>query len=83
MIPLSIFLIIWLVLLLAYVALAFISIVQMMRFALVGKMAYFSTFIFLSVAAIIILIVSIYLTTVDWTLNLSFGEIITQQIPIL
>lgn len=81
MIPLSVFLIIWLLLLLAYAILSLISIIQMLRFALVGKMAYFSTFIFLAVAAVIILIVSIYLMTVDWTLNLSFGEIIAQQIP--
>ncbi|MFA5936027.1 MAG: hypothetical protein WC787_04215 [Patescibacteria group bacterium] len=75
MIPLSIFLIAWLILLGIYVLLALVSMTQMIRFSVASSMTYFSTGVFLLVAILVISVTGIYLMTVDWTLGLDMGNI--------
>lgn len=75
MIPLSIFLIAWLVLLGIYGLLALVSIVQMVRFGVAGSMTYFSTVIYVVVAFIAIGATTLYILTVDWSLALDVGGI--------
>jgi hypothetical protein len=83
MIPLYLFLAAWLVLLVIYGFVAFISIVQMVRFGLASSMTYFSTGIFLFVAGIVLAGTTIYLATVDWSLALDVTSIFggTSAIP--
>lgn len=74
MIPLPIFLIIWLVLLLVFLVMALFSVVQMMRFGIAGSMVYISTLSFWVVSAIVIVATASFLLTVDWSQSLSFGQ---------
>lgn len=76
MIPLSTFLIAWLIFLGLYGILALISIMQMVRFGVAGSMTYFSTAIYLVVALIAIGATAAYLMTVDWTLALDLGGVL-------
>jgi hypothetical protein len=76
MIPLGIFLILWIILLAIYVFLAFVSIVQMVRFGVASSMTYFSTGAFLTVAAIVIIATAIYLLTVDWSVGLDIQSML-------
>lgn len=73
MIPLSLFLIIWLVLLGVYAILAFFSVIQMLRYGVAGPMSVFSTGIFLVVAVLVIAGTGLYLLTVDWSLGIEIG----------
>lgn len=76
MIPLSVFLIAWFVLLGIYGILSLISIMQMIRFGVAGTMTYISTFLFVAVAAFVIVGVGLYLLTVDWGLSLDFSKML-------
>jgi hypothetical protein len=73
MIPLSVFLLIWIVLLVIYALLALVSVIQMIRFGVASTMTYFSTGVFLVVALIAIAATCVYFTTVDWSLGLNIG----------
>lgn len=77
MIPLSFFLIAWLIFLGIYGILALVSIMQMVRFGVAGSMTYFSTAIYIVVAFIAIGATAAYLLTVDWNLALDLGGIFT------
>jgi hypothetical protein len=79
MIPLSIFLIAWLVLLGIYALLALVSIVQMVRFGVSGSMTYFSTGIYLAVAAFVLTATVLYFLTVDWSLGLDVGSLFSSS----
>jgi hypothetical protein len=73
MIPLSIFLIPWAILLLIHVLLSLVSVIQMLRFGMSGSMASFSTALFLIVSAMVILATVMYFLSVDWSLSIEFG----------
>jgi len=76
-ITLSVFLIIWLVLLAIFAAVAFISVIQMLRFGLAGPGTYLSTALFLVVAALVVGGTLFALVGVDWSLGLSLGQALT------
>jgi hypothetical protein len=73
MIPISIFLLVWLVLLLIWTFFAIISSVQMLRFAVSGPMAYYSTGFFMMICVIVLAATLFYLLTADWSLVLNLG----------
>ena len=73
MIPLSIFLLAWLVLLLIWMFFAIISSTQMLRFAVSGPMAYYATGFFMMVCVLVIAATLLYLISADWSLVLNFG----------
>ena len=76
MIPLSVFLIAWLVLLGVYGILSLLSIIQMLRFAISGPMVYLSTFLFILVSLAIIGGTGLYLSHVDWSLPMNLGSLL-------
>lgn len=67
MLPLSIFLIIWLVLLGVYFFVALVSIIQMARYAIASTTAYTVTAIYIAIAGLVIIVTAIYLLTVNWS----------------
>ncbi|MBP9864099.1 hypothetical protein KBC54_01450 [Patescibacteria group bacterium] len=75
MIPLSYFLLAWFIFFIIFGIMAFISVVQMLRFGVAGFGTYVSTGAFLSVTLLVILGCSLYFISVDWqqTLNLLGG----------
>ncbi|MEK7655706.1 MAG: hypothetical protein AAB386_03440 [Patescibacteria group bacterium] len=73
MIPLSIFLLAWLILLLIWMFFAIISSTQMLRFAVSGPMAYYATGFFMMISVIILAATIFYLLTADWSLVLNIG----------
>lgn len=75
MIPLSVFLIAWIILLAIYAIISLISIIQMVRFGIASSMTYFSTAVFLIVALIGIGGTCFYLATVDWSIGLDIASI--------
>ncbi|MEO5927740.1 MAG: hypothetical protein ABIO72_03390 [Patescibacteria group bacterium] len=75
MIPLSYFLLAWIVLLAIYALLTLVSVIQMVRFAVASSMTYFSTAVFLIVAVLAIGATCVYLATVDWNLALNLGSL--------
>jgi hypothetical protein len=76
MISLSFFLILWIILLAIYAFLALISVAQMIRFGVASSMTYFSTGIFLTVAAVVIIATIGYLFTVDWSIGFDLQSIL-------
>ena len=81
MIPLSYFLIFWLVLIVIHAIASFISIVQMTRFSVAGPMVYVSTIGFLAVSLLVILTTGAYLLTVDWSQALDVGSVFSTVLP--
>lgn len=75
MIPLPIFLVVWLILLLAFSVMALVSVVQMLRFGIAGTMAYISTAGFLILSFFVIAGTGLYLLNVDWSLSLDLTKI--------
>lgn len=67
MIPLSYFLIAWLVFLGLYAIMSFISVIQMVRFGIAGSGTYLSTVLFLCVAFLVIFGTGWFLIGTDWT----------------
>jgi hypothetical protein len=67
MIPLSYFLIAWLVLLGLYFLMSMISVMQMVRFGIAGFGTYAATGIYLVIFVLTVLGCSVYFLTVDWT----------------
>jgi hypothetical protein len=66
MIPLSYFLLAFLLLLGIYGLMSLLSVMQMVRYGVTGSVTYFSTALFLVVAVIVVLGAGAYLVTVDW-----------------
>jgi hypothetical protein len=88
MIPLWIFLLIWLVLMSMYVIMAFLSVMQLMRYGVASFGTYVSSFGFLAITSIVILGTGIYFLTVDWSQGLdlfsglsSSGVFQTPELP--
>ncbi len=76
MIPFSIFLITWLVLLGIFIIMAALSIIQMLRYGLPGHGTSLTTLAFSVIALIVIFGTSIYLINIDWTQHIDlFGGI--------
>lgn len=75
MIPLSYFLLAWLVFFIIFGITAFMSVVQMLRFGVAGAGTYLSTGVFLTLSFLVILGCSIYFLNVDWqqTINIFGG----------
>ena len=71
MVPLSLFLLIWCILLGIFGLMAFISMFQMLRYGITGAGTTLPTTIFLSIVALTVLGASAHLTTVDWTQSVS------------
>ncbi len=71
MIPLSTFLIAWIVLLAIFGFVLMLTLIQMLRHGLPTTGTYISTFLFLTVIALVILGVGGHLTTVDWTTQIA------------
>lgn len=67
MIPLSYFLIAWIVLLGIFGIVLLLTLIQVLRHGLPSAGTYVATFLFLAVIALVLLSVSGYLLTVDWT----------------
>lgn len=67
MIPLSYFLIAWLVFLGLYAIMALISVLQMVRFGIAGSGTYLSTVLFLCASFLIVFGTGWFLIGVDWT----------------
>ncbi|MBU1032989.1 MAG: hypothetical protein ABII13_04420 [Patescibacteria group bacterium] len=84
MIPLSYFLIAWLVLIGIYAVMSFLSLLQLYRFGIAGPGTYTSSVVFLLVSGAVIVGSLIYFLTVDWSLALNLGGIIpaAPQIPL-
>lgn len=72
MISLSIFLLVWIILLLIYGVMVLLTLLQVLRHGLPTSMTYATTFVFLLVSIGVIVWTSLYLTGVDWseTVNL-------------
>ena len=75
MIPLSYFLIAWILLIALYAVLAVVTVIQMVRFAVASNMTYFSTAVFLIVAFLGLGATLVYFLTVDWTSGVNLGTI--------
>jgi hypothetical protein len=67
MIPLSYFLIAWIIGLGIFAFLLLLTLIQTLRHGLPVPSTYVSTFLFLAVIAFVILGVGVHLTTVDWS----------------
>ena len=67
MIPLSVFLIAWLVFLGLYAVMSLASVLQMLRFGIAGFGTWASTSLFLLVAFVVIAGSGFYFMSVDWT----------------
>lgn len=72
-IPISIFLAVWAVFMLVFLAAAFLSVYQMKRFAIRGKGATLPTALFMGVSGIVMIVTILYLLTVDWNQALRIG----------
>lgn len=77
MLPLSIFLVIWLVLLGFYGLAALFSVIQMVRFGIAGAATYVSTAIYMGIAGLVIAACLLYFLTVDWSAILDVGGIVS------
>lgn len=71
MVPLTTFLIIWIILLAIYGLLVLVTLIQMLRHGLPSAAAYVTTFVFLIVSAGVIFGTGWYLTDVDWTVSVN------------
>lgn len=81
MLPLSYFLFAWILALAIFGIVALISILQLLRYGIVGIGTYFSTILFLLVSIVVVLGTGIFLTGVDWTQNANlFGVLESTQI---
>ncbi len=83
MIPLSFFILGWLVLLAIYGLLSFFSLVQMIRYCVAGPMAYFSSLLFILVAAGVIGSTVLYVSQTDLQAGLDMSSIINVNSPII
>ena len=66
MIPLYVFLLIWLALLAVFAFVAMLSVIQMLRFGIAGAGTYLSTTLFLAISFIVIFGTSTYVLNADW-----------------
>ena len=81
MLPLSYFLLAWIILLAIFGLVALISIMQMLRYGVVGIGTYLSTILFLLVSMVVVLGTGIFLTRVDWTHSMNlYGTLESTQI---
>ena len=71
MIPLSYFLIAWVILLVIFGVLMLLTLVQMLRHGLASPSTYISTFMFLVVTAGVLLWTLMYFTSVDWNTSIN------------
>ena len=71
MIPLSYFLIAWVILLAVFGIMTLLTLVQMLKHGLPSPMTYASTFLFLIVTIGVIVGSAVYFTGVDWTMTIS------------
>lgn len=76
MIPLSLFILAWFVLIAIYAILAFVSIVQMTRYAITGPVTYLSTTVYLIVASVVIFGILLFLFTIDWNTAIDLRTLI-------
>lgn len=67
MIPLSYFLVAWLVLVALFALMTFITVIMNVRYGLSGLMTYVSTGVFLAVICAVLLGVGGYFATIDWS----------------
>lgn len=74
MLPLSIFLLVWLVFLGIHLVMSFITVVQMMRFGIAGFGTVASTTAFLGLTTVILLVSGAFFLTVDWSQTVSLFE---------
>lgn len=70
MIPFVYFLIAWLVLVVIFAFLAFITVIMELRYAMQSLATYVITALFLGVTFLILLSMGSYLITVDWSQNI-------------
>lgn len=85
MIPLWIFLAVWLGLLVIYAIMAGLSVIQMMRYGVAGPGTFGVTFIFLALVGITLIASGIYFLSVDWqqTITLFNGALnATPNLPL-
>ncbi|MCR4278787.1 MAG: hypothetical protein NUV81_02690 [bacterium] len=78
-IPISIFLVIWIVFILVFFVAAFVSIHQMNKFAIRGKGATLPTTIFIGVCSVVLVFTLIFLLTADWNQSLQFGDFVSSS----
>lgn len=71
MIPLSYFLIAWVILLAIFGVMMLLTLVQMLRHGLPSPWTYITTFIFLIVTAGVVIGSGLYFTGVDWTTTIN------------
>jgi hypothetical protein len=74
MIPLSVFLLVWLILLGIHVIFSLITILQMTRFGILGFGTYASTVLFVSITIVTLVICGAYFLTIDWTQPLTIFD---------
>lgn len=72
MVPISYFLIAWIILLSLYLIMAMVSVLQMVRFGIAGFGTYASTTIFIALLVITVVGSGLYFLTVDWSGSLGF-----------
>jgi hypothetical protein len=71
MIPLSWFLVAWLILLAIYALLVLFTLIQMLRHGLPSPLTYASTFLFVAVIAAVVLGSGMYFLNVNWNESVS------------
>jgi hypothetical protein len=72
-IPLSFFLIAWLVLVGLFLLASAISLMMYLRFGLAGSMTFLSALLFVGVTAVVLFMTSGYLISVDWSQTVQIG----------
>ena len=75
MIPLTLFLFVWLILLVIFLLFALISVVQMLRYSVAGTTAYITTSVFIGVVAVTIFSTGLFLVNVDWSQGFNLGSL--------
>ncbi len=73
MIPFSWLLLAWLGMLTLFALLALVTLFTYIRYSVANTTTYFSTFLFLGVAALVLVSTWIYLLQVDWSQNLDIS----------
>ncbi len=72
-IPLSFFLIAWLVMVGLFLLASAISLMMYLRFGLAGSMTFLSALLFVGVTALVLFMTAGYLINVDWTQTVQIG----------
>ncbi|MCC7522602.1 hypothetical protein IT407_02280 [Candidatus Uhrbacteria bacterium] len=72
-IPLTFFLLAWLVLVGLFLLASAISIMMYLRFGIAGSMTFLSTLLFVGVSGLVLFITASYLVSVDWSQSVLIG----------